>query len=99
MESSDMTIDGVTPIEHVPRSTRSSKGEPVERSVPNDAIEFSEEARGRAEFERALEEVRKVPDIREDVVAEAKRKISNSEYLNEKTMDVVVDRIIDMLEI
>ena len=98
-----MTVDGIGPIEHLPRNIRSAKSESVEQPTAHDAVDFSPEARGRAEFEKALEEVKNVPNIRADVVAEAKRKLADPNYLSnqsgEQPFDVIADRIIDMLGI
>jgi negative regulator of flagellin synthesis FlgM len=60
-----------------------------------DSISVSEEARHKAELLRLSEHVRNSPDVREDRVAEVKRKLENNEYNNDETIAALADKIID----
>ena len=96
-DGNTVTIDNIAPIDHIPRSTRPAKAEVPEKSTPRDSVTFSEEARIKADFEKASAEVQGAPDIRADVVAEAKKKLADPNYLNDTaTLEVVADRIVDM---
>jgi len=64
---------------------RMPKEEEVRKGNPKDEVVFSSEAK---EFQKILDELKKIPDIREDKVAEYKKLIESGEY-NVKTEDIV----------
>ena len=90
-----MTIDrlnGIDPVKLVQPIRRTHKVETLEKT---DAVSLSREARVAADANLALEAVRNAPDIREDKVAEMKRKFADPSYLNNTLLELVADKILD----
>ena len=90
-----MTIDrlnGIDPVKLVQPIRRTHKVETLEKT---DAVSLSREARVAADANLALEAVRNAPDIREDKVAEMKRKFADPSYINNALLELVADKILD----
>lgn len=90
-----MTIDrlnGIDPVKLVPPVQRTQKTEPFGKA---DAVSVSQEARVLSDANIALEAVRNAPDIREDKVAEVKKKFSDPSYINNALLELVADKILD----
>ncbi len=64
---------------------RLPKEEGVRKETPKDEVVFSSEAK---EFQKMLEELKKIPDVREDKVAEYKKLIESGKY-SVKSEDIV----------
>ena len=91
----NMTIDrlnGIGPVKLVQPIRRTHKVETLEKT---DAVSLSREARVAADANLALEAVRNAPDIREDKVAEMKRKFADPSYINNTLLELVADKILD----
>lgn len=91
----NMTIDrlnGIDPVKLVPPVQRTQKTEPFGKA---DAVSVSQEARVLSDANIALEAVRNAPDIREDKVAEVKKKFSDPSYINNALLELVADKILD----
>ena len=91
----NMTIDrlnGIDPVKLVQPIRRTHKVETLEKT---DAVSLSREARVAADANLALEAVRNAPDIREDKVAEMKRKFADPSYINNALLELVADKILD----
>jgi negative regulator of flagellin synthesis FlgM len=94
-----MTIDRLGPIDPV---SKYNKPEKNQRQVPaggKDTIAFSTEARVKAELLNATEKVRQTPDVRMDRVAEVKKKLEDPNYINDKVVSGVADRIMELFDI
>lgn len=93
-----MTIEGIGAIDPIGKETKIHKSDnrqPVKQA--GDAVEFSQESRIKGEFHLAKEQVHNASDIRADVVARAKEKISDPAYLNDPAViDAVAGRIADV---
>jgi len=61
-----------------------------------DSIDVSEEAKAKAELLKAEEIVRSSPDIREDRIAEVKKRMEDPNYINDSVKGMVASRIMDM---
>ena len=82
-------IDTVKPVQPIQRTQR------TEVLNKADAVSVSSEARVLSDANIALEAVRNAPDIREDKVAEVKKKFEDPSYINNALLELVADRILD----
>ena len=87
----NMTIDRSNGIESVQPVQRTPKAETIGKA---DAVSVSKEARVLSDATIALEAIRKAPDIREDKVAEVKKKFADPSYINNALLDIVADKIL-----
>ncbi|MGI5101993.1 flagellar biosynthesis anti-sigma factor FlgM [Treponema vincentii] len=90
-----MTIDrlnGIDPVKPVQPIQRTQRTEVLNKA---DAVSVSSEARVLSDANIALEAVRNAPDIREDKVAEVKKKFEDPSYINNALLELVADRILD----
>ena len=94
-----MTIDRLGPMDPVSQYSKTDKASPTPRTAEKDSINVSEEAKNKAELYRALESVKMSPDIREDRVAEVKKKLEDPNYINDRVIDTVAERITDMFKL
>ena len=91
----NMTIDrlnGIDPVKPVQPIQRTQRTEILNKA---DAVSVSSEARVLSDANIALEAVRNAPDIREDKVAEVKKKFEDPSYINNALLELVADRILD----
>ena len=91
----DMTIDrlnGIDPVKPVRPVQRAHKNEALSKA---DAVSVSKEARVLSDANIALEAVRNAPDVREDKVAEVKKKLEDPSYINNALLELVADKILD----
>ena len=91
-----MTIDRLGPIDPVSKYNNTSKTSRASRVQGKDSIDVSEEAKAKAELLQAAEIVKASPDIREDRIAEVKRRLQDPNYINDQVKGLVADRIMDM---
>jgi negative regulator of flagellin synthesis FlgM len=91
-----MTIDRLGYVDPVANYNRAARISRPARPLGKDSIDLSEEAQAKAELLRAMDSVRKAPDIREDRIAEVKKRLEDPDYINDKVKGVVADRIVDM---
>ena len=90
-----MTIDrlnGIDPVKPVQPIQRTQRPEAYNKA---DAVSVSNEARVLSDANIALEAVKNAPDIREDKVAEVKKKFEDPSYINNALLELVADRILD----
>lgn len=91
-----MTIDRLGPLDPVSKYNKTEKASRPSYIPGKDSIDVSEEAKSKAELFRAMDQVRRSPDIREDLVAEIKKKLEDPNYINDRVKEIVADRIVDM---
>ena len=94
-----MTIEPLGPIDPIHKLNQSGKAERQQRTEGKDSVSFSDEARLKAEVYRVSEEVKATEDGRAHRVAEVKAKLQDANYIDDKVLDTVADRIMDMLDI
>lgn len=90
-----MTIDklnGIDPVKLVQPIRRTHKVETTEKT---DSVSVSREARVASDANLALAAVRSAPDVREDKIAEVKKKLADTSYINNALLELVADRILD----
>jgi len=94
-----MTIDRLGPVDPIGRYKNVSKAPRPSHVAKGDSIDVSEEAKAKAELLKVTELVRAAPDIREDRIAEVKRRLEYPNYINDTVKGLVADRIMDMFGI
>jgi negative regulator of flagellin synthesis FlgM len=94
-----MTIERLGPTGPISNYNKTGKVSKSDSILGKDSIDVSEEAKQKAEVFKALESLRSVPDIREDRVAEVKKKLEDPNYINEKVIESVAERILDLFKI
>ena len=90
-----MTIDrlnGIDPVKPVQPIQRTQRTEVLNKA---DAVSVSSEALLLSDANISLESLRNAPDIREDKVAEVKKKFEDPSYINNALLELVADRILD----
>ena len=85
-------LNGIDPVKPVQPIQRTQRTEILNKA---DAVSVSSEARVLSDANIALEAVRNAPDIREDKVAEVKKKFEDPSYINNALLELVADRILD----
>jgi negative regulator of flagellin synthesis FlgM len=96
-KGSIMTIDRLGPVDPISKYKSTAKASRTSYVQGKDSIDVSDEAKAKAELMRAAEIVRSSPDIREDRVAEVKKRLEDPNYINDKVKGLVADRVMDML--
>lgn len=93
-----MSIEGLGPVEPVQRYVQTEKTQRAARPE-GDLVDFSSEARVKAEMFRAAEIVRSAPDVRADRVAEVKAKLEDPNYIDDVVIENTAEQIMDMFSI
>jgi negative regulator of flagellin synthesis FlgM len=90
-----MTIERLGPVDPVQRYSQTEKTQRASKPK-NDSVDFSDEARVKAELFQVSEQVKAAPDIREDRVAEIKKKLEDPNYIDDVVVEEVAEQIMDM---
>ena len=91
-----MSIERLGPVDPVAKFNKTQKTQRVDNKAQSDSVNFSDEARVQAELYKISEEVRLQPDVRADRVAEVQQKLQNPDYIDDKVLNTVADRIMDV---
>ncbi len=94
-----MTIDRLGPVDPPQQFNKTNKpSKPVKREK-TDSINVSSEAKQMGEIFQATERVKNSPDIRMDRVDEVKRKLQNPSYINDKVIEAVANKVMDLFDL
>jgi negative regulator of flagellin synthesis FlgM len=91
-----MTIDRLGPVDPIGRYKNVSRTSKPSYALGKDSIDVSDEAKAKAELLKVAEVVRASPDVREDRIAEVKRRLEDPNYINDSVKGLVADRIMNM---
>lgn len=94
-----MTIDRIGPLDPVSKFNKTEKAIRPADGLGKDSIDVSEEAKLKAEMLRVEEEVRLSPDVREDRIAEIRRKLEDPNYINDKVVESVAESVMQLFKI
>lgn len=94
-----MTIDRLGPIDPISKYNKAEKTSKPSKTQKKDSISFSAEAKSKAEVYKATEDVKMAPDVRQDRIEEVKRKLQDPSYIDDKVVEVVADRIMDLFDL
>lgn len=90
-----MTIERLGPVDPVQRYSQTEKTQRASRPE-NDSVDFSDEARVKAELFQVSEQVKAAPDVRADRVEEVKKKLEDPDYIDNVVVEHVAEQIMDM---
>lgn len=90
-----MTIDRLNGLEPIKSVDQVRKAPKTKTSSVADTVSVSREARRLSDANIALEAVRKAPDVREEKVAEVKKKFEDPSYINNALLGLVAEKIMD----
>ena len=90
-----MTIERLGPVDPVQRYSQTEKSQRAAKPE-NDSVDFSDEARIKAELFQISEKVRNTPDVRMDRVEEIKKKLEDPNYIDDVVVEHVAEQIMDM---
>ncbi len=93
-----MTIERLGPVDPVQRYSQTEKTQRAAKPE-NDSVDFSDEARMKAEILHIAEQVRKTPDVRADRVEEVKKKLEDPNYIDDVIVEHVAEQIMDMFSL
>lgn len=80
------------------RTQENRNSETASTTDAGDRVELSNSAQEARELESRLQnEVRNVPDVRQDRIEEVRERIANGEFDNESVRRVIADRILTQL--
>ena len=91
-----MTIERLGPVDPIAKYRSASKTTRTSYIQGRDSIDVSEEAKAKAELLRMKDIVKGSADVREDRIAEVKRRLEDPNYINDSVKGLVADRIMDM---
>ena len=93
-----MTIERLGPVDPVQRYSQTEKTQRAAKPE-NDSVDFSDEAKMKAEVFQIAEQVRKAPDVRADRVEEVKKKLEDPNYIDDIVVEHVAEQIMDMFSL
>jgi negative regulator of flagellin synthesis FlgM len=94
-----MTIEGIGPVDPIQRFNKTDKVNKPNAPGAGDSISVSNEAKLRAEIMQVVEEVRNLPDIRQDRVEEVKARLEDPSYIDSHVVNSVADEIMSVFGI
>jgi negative regulator of flagellin synthesis FlgM len=94
-----MTIERLGPIDPIHKFNQAEKQQKAQPKSDKDSISFSEEAKMKAEVYRASEQVNAASDVRADRVAEVKQKLEDPSYIDDKVLNSVAERLMEMFDL
>ena len=94
-----MTIERIGPPDPVPSIKKTKETEKPRLSQGADSISLSEEAKSKSEIYQATELAKNSPEIRWELVEAARKKLQDPNYISDKVVEGVADRLLDYFEI
>ena len=94
-----MTIDGIGPIDPLSRYQKAQNSSRAQKSGGSDSVSFSDEAKIKADLLYTSAEVQNTSDVRADRIAEVKKKLEDPNYIDDKVLGAVAERLMDVFEI
>lgn len=94
-----MTIERIGPPDPVPSIKKTKEVEKPKQTPGADSISLSEEAKSKSEVYQATELAKNAPAIRWELVEAARKKLQDPNYITDKVVESVADRLMDYFEI
>lgn len=91
-----MTIERVGPLDPLQNLRKTDRSARVARADGADSIDLSAEAKTKSELYNAVEIAKSAPEVRADRVEEVRRKLQDPNYLSEKVIDELADRLMEL---
>jgi len=90
-----MMVERIGPLDPIQPGNRPGKSDQLRGGDKTDSISVSREAREKAEVYQVVELIKAVPELDEAQIVALRERINDPAYLNERTIGVTADRIID----
>jgi negative regulator of flagellin synthesis FlgM len=94
-----MTIEGIGPVDPIQRFNKTERIHKPDATRTGDSISVSDEAKLRSEIMQAVAEIREMPDLRMDRVAEVKARLEDPSYIDDRIVEAVADEIMSVFDI
>ena len=94
-----MTIERLGPVDPVSKFNKTDKASKPAKQDGADSISFSEEAKSKGEIYKATEEVKLSPEIRQDRIDEVKKKLQDPNYIDDKVVEAVAEKVMNLFEL
>lgn len=94
-----MTIDPLGPVDPVHKPEQTQRTNRSQQVPGKDSISFSEEAKLHGEVHKIAEQVRNAPDVRQDRIEEVRQKLEDPNYIDDKVLNSVADRLMEMFDL
>ncbi len=94
-----MTIERVGFPDPISRFNKAEKAHKTTRNEGKDSISFSEGAKQKAEIYNATETVKMASDVRLEKLEEIKRKLEDPNYITEKVIEDLAEKLMDHFNI
>ncbi|QEN04492.1 flagellar biosynthesis anti-sigma factor FlgM [Thiospirochaeta perfilievii] len=90
-----MTINKIGPSDPVNNINKKNKVQETQQKSSPDSIKVSKSAMSKSELIKASTIAKNAPDIRANRVAEVKAKLEDPNYINDKVINSVADKIME----
>ena len=90
-----MTIERVGPLDHLSKIRKNEGQTKSKKSQKKDSVQFSDEARAKAELYKAVEVAKSAPTVRPDRIAEVKKKLEDPSYISKEKIEQVAEKIME----
>jgi negative regulator of flagellin synthesis FlgM len=90
-----MSIDKINSVNNYNGYNKIDKIDSSKNINSTDSINISNEAISKAESNKMLDIVKNAPDVRADKIAEIKEKLKNPDYINDKIVNSLSDKIME----
>ena len=94
-----MTIERIGPMDPIQNFKKTKGPEKPKKGDGADSITLSQEAKSKAELYHATEMAKNAPEIRWELVEAAKKRLQDPNYISEKVVDSVAERLMEYFEI
>ena len=88
-----MTIERLGPVDPIQQYNKADKVKKPQKNQSSDSISVSDEAKLRSEIMQAVEQVKTMPEVRQDRVEEVRAKLQDPSYIDDRVIDTVADEI------
>ena len=90
-----MTIERIGPLNHLKNINKNKSVDKIKDRKISDSVNISKEAQKMTEISRVKEIVKNTPDIRPDKIEQAKKLISNPDFLSQQIAETIAEKIVD----
>ena len=94
-----MTIDRLGSVDPVSKLNKNQGSSKPAKKKENDSINISSDAIAMSEVYNLKEQLKSSPEVRQEKIDEIKQKLQDPGYINEKVIESVADRIMDIFGI
>jgi len=91
-----MMVERIGQLDPIQPGNRPGKNDQLRGGDKTDSISLSPEAREKAELYQVVELIKAVPELSDAQISALREKINDPAYLNQSTIGVTADRIMDV---